>query len=66
MPTGGASAAMLNSKRRMSTASATTDSNSANWSPARQPRGLRAAPATACRLRGPCGATPVPPGPAAA
>jgi len=37
MPTGGASAAMLNSKRRMSTASATTDSNSANWSPAQQP-----------------------------
>ena len=34
MLTGGASGAIVNSKRRSSTASATTDSNRANWSPA--------------------------------
>ena len=34
MLTGGALGAIVNSKRRSSTASATTDSNRANWSPA--------------------------------
>ena len=36
MPTAGAAGAMEKLKRRMSMASATTDSNSANWSPAKQ------------------------------
>lgn len=38
MPTGGASGAMLNSKRRSRTARVTMDSNSANWSPAEHNR----------------------------
>lgn len=36
MPTGGALGAMRNSYRRSRMASATMDSNSANWSPAQK------------------------------